>query len=297
MQRIVVTGANKGIGLAIVRAILKEHEGSFVYLGSRDLARGQEAAASLASEDPTFRERIEVVAIDVASDASVAAAAKQIAASAGGEKLYGIVNNAGVGHGKADVRAMLDTNALGIHRVCEALLPLLEPNGGRIVNVTSAAGPSYVGALSADQQRFFTDPAIAWPVLRGFIDEQMAKDAATAKAQGLEGSAAYGLSKACANAYTLILAREHGGSSGSGHLVVNACTPGFIATDMTLHYAQSEGKSPADLGMKTPDEGARAPMFLLYGDVGGSGRYYGSDAKRSPLDRYRAPGSPPYEGP
>ena len=36
---------------------------------------------------------------------------------------------------------------------------------------------------------------------------------------------------------------------------------------------------------------------LLFGELEGNGRYYGSDAKRSPLDKYRSPGSPPYEGP
>jgi hypothetical protein len=83
----------------------------------------------------------------------------------------------------------------------------------------------------------------------------------------------------------MILAREH------PSLHVNACTPGFIATDMTRHYAESQGKAPAELGMKSPAEGARAPMHLLFGALEGNGNYYGSDAKRSPLDRYRAPGS------
>ena len=48
--------------------------------------------------------------------------------------------------------------------------------------------------------------------------------------------------------------------------------------------------------MKSPAEGARAPIHLLCGELEGNGRYYGSDAKRSPLDRYREPGSPPYVG-
>jgi hypothetical protein len=77
---------------------------------------------------------------------------------------------------------------------------------------------------------------------------------------------------------------------------VNACTPGFIATDMTRHYAESQGKAPAEPGMKTPADGTRAPLFLLFGALAGSGHYYGSDARRSPLDRYRAPGSPEYTG-
>jgi len=93
-----------------------------------------------------------------------------------------------------------------------------------------------------------------------------------------------------ANTYTLLLAREH------PDLRINACTPGFIETDMTRHYAASQGKPPAELGMKPPAAGATAPMHLLFGALEGNGRYYGSDAKRSPLDRYRSPGSAPYDG-
>ena len=62
------------------------------------------------------------------------------------------------------------------------------------------------------------------------------------------------------------------------------------------HY-KTDGKSAADLGMKPPSEGTRATLFCLLGDPQGNGRYYGSDAVRSPMDRYRSPGAPPYEGP
>merc|ERR1711963_295668 len=40
---ILVTGGNKGIGLAIVEALLQEVEDSIVLLGSRDAVRGQQA--------------------------------------------------------------------------------------------------------------------------------------------------------------------------------------------------------------------------------------------------------------
>jgi hypothetical protein len=66
---------------------------------------------------------------------------------------------------------------------------------------------------------------------------------------------------------------------------------------LSRHYAESQGKTPAELGMKTPAEGAKAPLHLLFGTLEGNGRYYGSDGKRSPLDRYRAPGSPEYVAP
>jgi carbonyl reductase 1 len=35
---------------------------------------------------------------------------------------------------------------------------------------------------------------------------------------------------------------------------------------------------------------------LLFGELEGNGRYYGSDGLRSPLDRYRAPGSEAFDG-
>ena len=107
-------------------------------------------------------------------------------------------------------------------------------------------------------------------------------------ALGLGEANAYGFSKACVNLYTLMLARQN------PQLCINACTPGYIETDLTRPQAIKRGVSPADLGMKSPLHGTAATLFLLFGAPHGSGHYYGSDARRSPLDRYRAPGSPEY---
>ncbi|HVH43007.1 MAG TPA: SDR family NAD(P)-dependent oxidoreductase [Labilithrix sp.] len=293
MRRILVTGANKGIGLAIAQAILEEHADSFVYLGTRDPERGRAAAGSLERAHPEWQKRIDIVALDVSDEASVSAAGKRVAESCGGEKLYGIVNNAGIGTGAgASLAAVLQVNTLGVQRVTETFLPLLAPKHGRIVNITSAAGPTFVAGCNPDMQRFFLDERMTWPRLRAFIAECIAMngDAEAFAAKGLGDGDAYGLSKACSNTYTLMLAREH------PELRINACTPGFIETDMTRHYAESQGKPPSALGMKPPSEGAKAPLFLLFGNPEGNGRYYGSDGQRSPLDRYRAPGSPPYTG-
>ena len=293
MRRILVTGANKGIGLAIVTAILSEHPDTFVLLGSRDRARGNAARDKLVEAQPSWHGRILVLELDVSSDASVAEAARRVQGVFASEinPLYGLVNNAGIG-GSSTLAQVLDVNTLGIRRVCQAFVPLLDPRHGRVVNVTSAAGPNFVAACSPERQQFLTDPMIDWERLRSFLDECLAIRGGKQEfgARGLADGDPYGLSKACANSYTLLLAREH------PSLRVNACTPGFIETDMTRSYAESKGKSPAELGMKPPVLGARAPMFLLFGEPEGNGRYYGSDAQRSPLDRYRAPGTEPYQG-
>lgn len=280
MRRILVTGANKGIGLAIVRAILEKHDDTFVYLGSRDEARGREAVSSLGG---ALAKRVELVTIDVSDARSVAAARSKV-----NESLYGLVNNAGVSASAGFVPA-IEVNTRGMHRVTEAFLPLVQPHG-RIVNITSAAGPSFVAKCTPERQRFFLDGTTTWAKLDAFLDECIAAQE-DPKRLGLGSADVYGLSKAVANTYTLVTAREH------PELHVNACTPGFIETDLTRPWAQSSGKAPAEMGMKPPAAGTVAPTYLLFGELEGNGRYYGSDAKRSPLDRYREPGSPAFTGP
>jgi NAD(P)-dependent dehydrogenase (short-subunit alcohol dehydrogenase family) len=292
MRRILVTGANKGIGFAIAKGILAAGADTFVFLGARDPQRGAEARRALVDIDASYGERVLLVELDVASDASVAAAADAVRKMLGSGSLYGVVNNAGIGDGAQGMREVLNVNTVGVRRVCEAFLPMLEARGGRLVNVTSASGPMFVAKCSDARRRFFLDASTGWSDLEALMNECLAiegDNAAFAK-HGLGESNSYGLSKACANTYTLQLARRN------SSLAVNACTPGFIETDMTRRYVLSQGKTAADLGMKTPDDGARCPLFLLFGQLEGNGRYYGSDGKRSPFDRYRAPGSPEYTG-
>lgn len=290
MRRILVTGANKGIGYAIAERILEEAEDTCVFLGSRDLGRGEAATENLRAA-PGRSDRVQVVPIDVASDTSVDQAASEVRAACGDDGLYGIVNNAGIGFGSHDLRSILNVNTRGVERVCRSFVPHLA-DGGRIVNVTSAAGPNFVSTCSTEQQEVFADPDVTWSEIEAMMEECIgfAGDADTFASHGFGDGSPYGLSKACANAYTQYLARTH------PEFVVNAFTPGFIATDMTREYTTKSGKSSEELGMKSPREGASSAIFLLFGTPEGSGHYYGSDAKRSPLDRYRAPGSPPHTG-
>ncbi|MDJ1018372.1 MAG: SDR family NAD(P)-dependent oxidoreductase [Paracoccaceae bacterium] len=291
MRRILVTGANKGIGFAIAERILEEAEDTIVFLGSRDPSRGEAAAERLRKADNNRAGRVHVVEIDVGSDESVERSVRDVEEACGSERLYGIVNNAGIGLGSDDLDSVLNVNTRGIWRVCKAFIPLLA-DGGRIVNVTSAAGPNFVATCSPEKQAFFKNPDITWKEIDAMMREcsAISGDTEAFSSLGLGDGSPYGLSKACANACTIHLARQF------PQFIINSCTPGFISTDLTRQYEEQSGKRPEELGMKTPREGAGSAIFLLFGEPEGSGHYYGSDAKRSPLDRYRAPGTPPFTG-
>ncbi|MEP1472523.1 MAG: SDR family NAD(P)-dependent oxidoreductase [Halieaceae bacterium] len=292
MQRILITGANKGIGLAIARGVLQHSNDTHVILGSRDSLRGKAAIETLVDEQPEWAERLTQLDLDVTDADSVTQAAKQLSAHFSDQQfpLYALVNNAGIGLGSAEPRPVFDVNVQGIRRVCEAFIPLLDQAEGRVVNITSAAGPKFVSECPEDLRDFLTDPGIEWADLESRMNEYLDADTGSLSDQGLRNEDAYGLSKACANSLTLWLAREN------PNLKINACTPGWIDTDLTRYHAEASGKSATELGMKSPSDGARSALHLLFETLEGNGRYYGSDAVRSPLDAYRAPGDPPFNG-
>lgn len=286
---ILVTGANKGIGRALVEAILTDHADAHVFLGSRDPARGQAARQALVEAHPDAADRLEVVALDVTDGASVAAAARHVADRVGDAGLYGLVNNAGIGLGDRDTATVLDVNVHGPRRVCDHFLALMTP-GGRVVNVSSASGPNFVAACSPEVQRRLTRADVRWPEVQHLLDRAIAlADPEDFTAAGLRDDA-YGLSKAALNALTLELARTW------PELTVHSCTPGFIETDLTRPFAEARGIAPSEMGMKAPADGTRAALHILFDPQQGTGWYFGSDAQRSPLDRYRSPGDPPFAG-
>lgn len=126
-----ITGANKGIGLETARQLLEL--GHTVYIGARDVARGERATAVLGAR---------FVQLDVTDEASVSAALAAIGAAEG--HLDVLVHNAGVLDTTLDGPAALrsfDTNAVGIVRVTEATLPLLRRSSSpNVVTVSSSMG-------------------------------------------------------------------------------------------------------------------------------------------------------------
>ena len=135
-----VTGASRGIGRAIARALALE--GATVFIGARDEGRLHEVVKELADEGGTAVS----LALDVADSTSVDAALQKILAAHG--RLDHLVNNAGITRDNLLLRMkkeewdqVIATNLTGTYLCTQAVLkPMLKQRSGRIVNVTSVVG-------------------------------------------------------------------------------------------------------------------------------------------------------------
>lgn len=268
---LVVVFMTKGIGKAICQRLLQEYSDVHVLLGSRNVARGEQAVRDiLEAVGPACTDRLELIPIDTASDESVQQAASSIGT------LYGIINNAGIMRGTLE--DVVNVNYFGPKRVFGAFQEHLQKPNGRVVNIASASGPFFLqDCRDRTLYKKLTEP---WTTDFVELDH-------IARSTPREGKAnPYGFSKALVNAYTLLLARNE------PDLIINSVTPGWIKTDMTAGQGASN----------PPDKGAIPPVWCLMDESLGhgsvpTGRYYGSDCVRSPLHVYRGPGDEPYEGP
>jgi NAD(P)-dependent dehydrogenase (short-subunit alcohol dehydrogenase family) len=183
-----ITGANKGLGHETARRLIAE--GHTVYMGARNIERGTEAASELGGE---------FVQLDVTDDASVENALHRIDQREG--RLDVLVNNAGisaVGEVNGPIALeVFDTNAVGLIRVTQAALPLLQKSENPVVvNVSSALGSFW--AVTNPERRQFHFPSIV-----------------------------YGASKAAVSMLTVQYAKTW------PDIKFNAVEPGFTATDLT----------------------------------------------------------------
>lgn len=154
-----VTGANQGMGKQVAKELVGD--GVAVFVGSRDLARGEKAAAEIGDGATAIQ-------LDVTDAASIARAAERIREEAG--RLDLLVNNAAISTTRTDVhdmdelrasgqpslvsldevRAVWEVNVFGVLAVYQSMLPLLRASSdARIVNVTSAQGSLTTMADSA----------------------------------------------------------------------------------------------------------------------------------------------------
>ena len=202
MSIILITGANKGLGYETARRLLGG--GHTVYMGARDPARGEQAASELGGR---------FVQLDVTDDASVQAALAVVQEQEG--RLDVLVNNAGTWDGTVGVEGItgegalreFDTNVVGVVRVTQAALPLLQASKNpTVVNVTSSLGSFWA----------VTNP------------ERHESEAAFV---------VYGATKAAVSMLTVQYAKA------VPEVKFNAVEPGFSATDLTAGFGG--GQDPA----------------------------------------------------
>jgi NAD(P)-dependent dehydrogenase (short-subunit alcohol dehydrogenase family) len=234
-RQALVTGANKGIGLAIARGLAQA--GMAVWIGARDRARGEAAVQRLTEEGLDVR----LLEIDVADDASVRRAAQQVAGEAGA--LDVLVNNAAIilDRSKApsqvpmqDVLTTYQVNLLGPIRVTQAFIPLLKAAAqARIVMMGSG-----VGSLT-----LITDPTSIYSSVNLL---------------------AYTSSKVALNAVTVSFARE----LEPFGIKVNAVEPGHVRTDLndnTGVLTPDEGAATAIRMALIGEEGPTGGFFGSHG--------------------------------
>ena len=202
-----VTGANQGVGFQVAKALVAS--GARVFLGSRDLQRGETAAAEIGAEAVA-------VQLDVTEPASITGAAERIRNEAG--RLDLLVNNAAISNTRKgslslpeyfaisrasnasldEVRTVWETNVFGVLAVFQGMLPLLrESAAARIVNVSSGVGSlAWMGDVTNPHHKGFG------PI--------------------------YPASKTALNAITLAMMIELEGSP----IKVNLASPGFTSTNL-----------------------------------------------------------------
>ena len=144
MKSVVITGASTGIGFASAKLLIDK---GFRVFGS---VRKQADADRLKAE---FGANFTPLIFDVTDEAAVLAAAREVRAALNGEKLAGLVNNAGIavtgpvlGLSVDDYRRQMDVNVIGPIIATQAFAPLLGADTslkgapGRIVMISSVAG-------------------------------------------------------------------------------------------------------------------------------------------------------------
>ncbi|XP_062384423.1 carbonyl reductase [NADPH] 1-like [Sardina pilchardus] len=245
-----VTGSNKGIGLATVRSLCKQFTGD-VYLASRDVGRGTAAVESLKAEGlkPLFHQ------LDISDPASVRTARDYFQEKYGG--LDVLINNAAIAFKMADTtpfgvqaEVTLKTNFFATKNMCNTFLPIIKA-GGRVVNVSSVMGAIALSRCSPELQARFRSDDITEEELVGLMERFVKEAQEGVHSERGWPSTAYGISKTGLTVLSRIHARKLRQERAQDSVLLNACCPGWVRTDMAGPDAP-----------KSPDEGAVTPVYL-----------------------------------
>lgn len=155
MKTVVITGASTGIGRSAAQHLAAE--GWQVFAGIRKAKDGEALVAA--------NDRIKPILLDVTDPDQVEAAVETVRAALNGQKLAGLVNNAGIANMGPlalqpldQFRAHFEVNVFGLLRASQAFAPLLGMDEtltgkpGRIINITSVGGrlaSPFLGAYTA----------------------------------------------------------------------------------------------------------------------------------------------------
>ncbi|XP_054654202.1 carbonyl reductase [NADPH] 1 [Dunckerocampus dactyliophorus] len=246
----VVTGGNKGIGKAIVQALCKQFEGD-VYLTARDEGRGRDAVASLSSEGL----KVNFHQLDINDVGSITKAAAFFKDKYGGVDV--LVNNAGIAFKVADTTPFatqadvtLKTNFFATQDMLTHFLPLVKA-GGRVVNVSSFVSVRSLSQCSPQLQERFRSEDITEEELTGLMRRFVDRAKKGEHKQDGWPETAYGVSKIGVTTLSMIQARRVSKERPNDQILVNACCPGWVRTDMAGPKAT-----------KSPEEGAVTPVYL-----------------------------------
>lgn len=234
-RQALVTGANKGIGLAIAKGLAEA--GFFVWIGARDRSRGEQAVTQLRNAGLNAG----LLELDVAVEDSVYRAAATLSAQIGALDI--LVNNAGIAVDMTkapsevrmqDMKAVFEVNLFGPVRVTQAFLPLLKnADQARIVMMSSG-----VGSLT-----LITDPTSIYSTVN-LLD--------------------YSSSKVALNAVTVAFAKE---LEPLG-ITVNAVEPGHVRTDLNGNSGVLTPEEGAQIVIKMSLLGPDGPTGGFFGSHG-----------------------------
>ena len=224
----VVTGGNKGIGLAIVKGLAKVFDGD-VYLTARNEERGLSAVKSLEAEGV----KVNFHLLDIDCKQSNAALANFLKERYGGLDI--LINNAGIAFKNAatepihvQAKVTISTNYYGVKKTCAALFPLLK-NGSRVVNLSSSAG-WLIRIPSAEIREKLSSDSLTVPQLYELMQHFIAATEKSTHQQLGWPNSTYVVSKVGLSALTRIQQRQVDLEGKLKDVTINHVHPGYVDT-------------------------------------------------------------------
>ncbi|MEM7043224.1 MAG: SDR family NAD(P)-dependent oxidoreductase [Pseudomonadota bacterium] len=251
----VVTGANQGLGLALVRGLAAElGPDDVVYLTARDPARGKAALESLGST----RAQLAFQRLDVTDEPSIADLADTLRDRHGGLDI--VASNAAARITKErsqseQVRAFVETNNHGSCRLLKRLMPFLRP-GARYAIIASSFGR--LSNLPPHLHPMFDTERLSLDDIEVSMDtyvEAMENGSATTDGWPDWINIPSKIGQVATARVAARLIRE---TRPDDDILINAACPGLIDTEASRPWFDDMSKA------QSPDEAARAVVdFLL----------------------------------